>query len=449
MANSPQNLLLGPDDPIKKSEAGLLGLQHVLAMDVYVPSMVLALMLALPTGAKTDLLQVTFLAAGIGTFLQTVIFMKIPLSQGPSFVPLTAAATTVLAAPNLQSGMSNLLGACLIGALLLIILGASGIFYRVIQKLVPPIVGGTIITCVGLSLIPTALQSNIFQAPGPKMENIFLAGITALTLLTMITLSLHFPRGQRILRTGAIISALLIGTLCATFLGRFNWQSVQKAPWLSWPHGTVLHYGVSFSPTAILTFLIIYLILVTETTGTWFAMSAVIQKPIAARQWNRGLIGEGVSCLMAAFLGTTPVTSYSTNAGIVSITGVASKRVFWAASIWFLILGFGTKIAAFLAAIPAPVIGGVFTIICVTIMLNGLRVIRPLPEREGDLYIIGVPLIITLALIFLPPALLKKAPFLLQVFCGSPIAVSALVAMVLNLIMVPKSKAKTSHPAAN
>lgn len=442
MENKKSTLLVGPDDKIGATEAGFLGLQHVLAMDIYVPPIILAGMMAMGVGDQMNLLQSTFLAAGIGTILQTFIFMKMPVSQGPSFVPLGAAAGVVLGSGGLKgNGMGTLIGALLVGSIILIILGATGVFQKIINKLVPALVGGTIITCVGLSLIPTALNSNIFNAPGNINKNMILAAVTALTLLVSVAISLKFKKVERFFRTSSIILALGVGTLVSTMMGMFDWKTVTSAPWFGLPNGTILHWGINFSPSAIITFIIIYAVITTETTGTWFAMGAVTNHEITNKQWNHGIIGEGLSCMVAALLGTTPVTGYSTNAGVISITGVASKRVFLFAGIWFSILGFFSKLSAFLAAIPAPVIGGVFAIITVTIMLNGLNVIRGIETTDRDLYIIGIPIILTLALVLLPANVTKNAPQILQYLLGSPIAVAAIAAIILNLVM-PKQSAK-------
>ena len=430
------SLIVGPDDPVPAGEATLLGLQHVLAMDVYVPPIILAGMMAMGAADSTGLLQSTFLAAGIGTILQTCFFMKMPVSQGPSFVPLGAAAGVVMASGGLKgNGMATLLGALVVGAIVLVLLGLSGAFQKIINTLVPAVVGGTIITCVGLSLIPSALNDNIFEATGNIYQNIELASITALTLLICVAISIRFPRVQKLFKTGSIVIALLVGTLVSASMGRFDWKSVADSAWFSFPQRTMLHWGISFNLTSILTFIIIYAILTTETTGTWFAMGAVTNHKITSRQWNHGIIGEGLSCLVAALAGTTPVTGYSTNAGVISITGVASKRVFIAAGSWFIVLGFFAKLSAFLAAIPAPVMGGVFAIITVTIMLNGLNVIRQQQTGESDLYIIGLPIILTLALVLLPSKVTNAAPQMIQYLLGSPIAVAAITAIVLNLFM--------------
>lgn len=431
-----RNLVIGPEDHIPTGEATLLGLQHVMAMDVYVPPIILSGMLAMGAADTSGLLQSTFLAAGVGTILQTSIFMKMPMSQGPSFVPLSAAAGIVLASGGLKgNGMATLIGSLVVGAIILFLLGLSGIFQKIINRLVPAVVGGTIITCVGLSLIPSALNSNIFEAKGNVYQNIELASVTALAMLVCVGISIRFPRVQKLFRTGSIVIALLCGTVMSASMGRFNWQSVVDAPWFSLPQRTVFHWGISFNWTSILTFLILYAIITTETTGTWFAMGAVTNHKITDRQWNHGIVGEGLSCLFAGLCGTTPVTGYSTNAGVVSITGVASRKVFVAAGGWFILLGFFSKLSAFLTAIPDPVIGGVFALITVTIMLNGLNVIRGIKTSDADLYIIGLPIVLTLAIILLPAHITKAAPQMLQYLLGSPIAVAALTAIILNLLM--------------
>ena len=431
-----RNLVIGPEDHIPTGEATLLGLQHVMAMDVYVPPIILAGMLAMGAADTSGLLQSTFLAAGVGTILQTSVFMKMPMSQGPSFVPLSAAAGIVLASGGLKgSGMATLIGSLVVGALILVLLGLSGVFQKIINRLVPAVVGGTIITCVGLSLIPSALNSNIFEAKGNVYQNIELASVTALAMLVCVAISIRFPKVQKLFRTGSIVIALLCGTLLSASMGRFNWQAVVDAPWFSLPQRTVFHWGISFNWTSILTFLILYAIITTETTGTWFAMGAVTNHQITDRQWNHGIVGEGLSCLVAGLCGMTPVTGYSTNAGVVSITGVASRKVFVAAGGWFILLGFFSKLSAFLTAIPDPVIGGVFALITVTIMLNGVNVIRGIKTADADLYIIGIPIVLTLAIILLPSSIAKAAPQMVQYLLGSPIAVAALAAIILNLLM--------------
>lgn len=434
-----KRLLITPDAYISNKEAGFLGLQHVLAMDVYVVPVIIAGILSLSGAATAGLIQSTFLAAGIGTILQTKYLMKLPVSQGPSFVPIGAIAAVYFANGAQNNGFSYVLGASIVSAIILILLGLSGFFQKAINYLVPQLVGGTIITIVGLSLMPSAVNDNIFKASGLISHNLILAIFTITVLVTCVSIGIYFPKLQKICKVSSIIIALIGGSLLATYLGDFDWSSVKQASWFGLPKFTIFHYGIHFSLSSILTFLIIYAVLMTETTGTWFAMSAVTESQISKKQWNAGIVGEGLSCLIASLLGSTPVTGYSTNAGIVSITGVASRRVFIAAGFWFIVLGFFNKLAAFLSAIPAPVIGGIFAIICAIIMLNGLNVIFHIKPQERDIYIIGIPIIICIAIMTMPTNLIKAVPQNLQYLLNSPIALCSLTAIVLNLVL-PKDK---------
>lgn len=129
------------------------------------------------------------------------------------------------------------------------------------------------------------------------------------------------------------------------------------------------------------------------------------------------------------------MTGYSTNAGVVSITGVASRRVFVSAGIWLIVLGFFGKLSAFLSAVPAAVIGGIFSIICVIIMLNGLNVIRNLATDESSIYVLGIPIVLTMAVILLPAKVVSETPQMIQYLLGSPITIAALSAIIINLVM--------------
>jgi NCS2 family nucleobase:cation symporter-2 len=166
----------------------------------------------------------------------------------------------------------------------------------------------------------------------------------------------------------------------------------------------------------------------------------VTEEPVTDEQINKGVIGEGLGCLVAALVGTTPVTGYSTNAGIISITGVASKKVFVMASVWFILLSFMGKLSALIHAVPSAVIGGVFAVVCVIILLSGFRVIKNEEFSERELYIIGVPLIIAIGLLFMPAEIKESAPQFLQYLLDSPIALSAIAAIVMNKLIPVKKK---------
>ncbi len=433
-------ITVGVDAKLPWGQAFLLGLQHVLAMDSYVPPFIIATALALAPTASTALIQSTFLGAGVASLIQVLFFLRMPVCQGPSYVPVGAVIGLYLGA----NGFDTVFGACLVGAACVVLLGLSGLYKKIVHRFIPPIVSGTVIMIVGLTLLPTAFSSNIFiEGSGLTVgQNIVLACISAAVMIAFSMLGVYKPTVGKALRVCSVIIALVVGCIVAACMGGLDLSSVAAAPLFSLPNVAFVNYGLAFDPSAILTMLVIYLVLLAETTGTWYAVSSVVGKPMSDEQINRGVIGEGLGCLVGSLLGTTPVTGYSTNAGIISITGVASRRVFVMASVWLIALSFVGKLSALIMAIPASVIGGVFAVVCAIILLNGFRQIKSEPLNERQLYIIGVPIAVAVGLLNLPADLTAAAPQIAQYLLDSPIAISAIVCIVLNKVLPERTAAE-------
>ncbi|WP_207696065.1 xanthine/uracil permease [Enterococcus sp. DIV0212c] len=428
-------LTVGPNDDLSMGQSALLGIQHVLAMDVYVVPFIIASIIGLTTKESSALIQSTFIAAGIATIIQSYFCMKLPVAQGPSFIPIGAIAGIYFANNQTGNGWGTVLGASLIGAILVIILGLTGIFNRLIKAFVPPIVGGTIIFIVGLSLMPVALNDNVFSASGDLGQNILLAIIAAASLVLFAMIGSRFPGKGRIFRISSVILALVIGSFAAQFMGILDLSQVGKASLIGVPQLPFLDFHFSFDLSSILTMVIIYVVLMAETTGTWFAVSNVCEEPLTDENINRGVVGEGIGCFISSLLGTTPVTGYSTNAGIISITGVASKKVFVAAGAWFIVFGLSGKLSTLISSIPAPVIGGVFVIVCGIISISGIKVIKEVDISEKEMYVIAIPMILTLALTLIPKEFIQTLPPFLQYLFGSSVATASIAAIVLNRLL--------------
>lgn len=436
MQSEPQQLTVLPDEKVSAAKSILLGLQHVLAMDVYVVPFLIAMLIGLQSGQSSALIQSTFIAAGLATIVQTYFCMKLPIAQGPSYVPLGAIVSIYAASGGGQLGWNSVLGASLIGAVLVIILGFTGFFNKIVKSFIPPIVGGTIIFIVGLSLLPVAIRDNIYGAADATMnQNVLLALISGAVLILFVILGSLIPRKGSIFRIMSVMIALIAGCIAADFMGVLDFSAVSEAKWFSMPQMPFADFGFSFNFSAIVTMIIIYLVLLAETTGTWFAVSNVIDKPLSEKNINRGVIGEGISCLIAAVLGSTPVTGYSTNAGIISITGIASRRVFLAVGGWFVLFGCSGKLAALISSIPTAVIGGVFTIVCGIIAINGIQVMKNEKIGEKEMYVVAVPMILTLALVLIPKDFLYSLPTFVQYLLGSPILAASLAAILLNKLL--------------
>lgn len=432
-------LTVGPNDDLSMGQSALLGIQHVLAMDVYVVPFIIASIIGLTTKEASLLIQSTFIAAGVATIIQSYFCMKLPVAQGPSFIPIGAIAGIYFANSQDGNGWGTVLGAGLVGAILVVLLGMTGIFNRLIQMFVPQLVGGTIIFIIGLSLMPVALNDNVFQASGNLSQNILLAAISAGSLVFFAIIGARFPNKGRIFKISSVILALIIGCISAKFMGILDFSQVSNAQLFSLPQLPFVDFNFSFDLSSILTMVIIYIVLMAETTGTWFAVSHVVEQPLTDENINRGVIGEGIGCLVSALLGATPVTGYSTNAGIISITGVASKKVFVAAGAWFIVFGFSSKLSTLISSIPAPVIGGVFVIVCGIISISGLKVLKEVEIGEKEMYVIAIPMIMTLALTLIPKEFIQALPEFLQYFLSSSVATASIAAIFLNK-MIPSDK---------
>lgn len=429
-------LSVGVNEKIHPVQAGVLGLQHVLAMDLYIVPVILAGILAMSTSDTALLIQVTFIGAGLATLIQVGLGIKLPVVQGPSYVPLGA-----LGSIGATLGLPAMAGSLIPGAILIGILGFPlKLFGKAIAKIIPPIVAGTVIIVVGIGLMPVAINE-IYHAPGKIGDNGLLAFISATLLILFLMLGARIGGKLKFLRTTSVILALVLGTVVANFFGLLDFSTVSSAPWFSLPG--LFPFGMpKFDLSAILTMVFIYFIVLIETTGTWYAVGAVTGEKIDEKRINAGAMGEGLGCFTGALFGSMPVTGYSTNAGVISITGIGSKMAVFAAGIILVFLGLMPKLMNLIASIPLAVIYGVFSIVCVIIAMNGFRIIKQITLNERNMLVIGIPIVLTLFAALMPKELLYSLPSLISYIVSSGIAVGALAAVILNLVLPAEKEEK-------
>lgn len=430
------NNLIGVDEKISWGKAFLLGMQHVLAMDLYIAPIIIAGLLALDSINTTFFIQMCFLAAGLATLIQTIGGLRLPVVQGPSYVPIGA-----LAAIGGKLGLGAVFGSLLPGALIIAILGYPlKWFAKAVQKIIPPLVGGTVIVIVGISLMPSAFNS-IYSAPGNIGHNVLIAFVSAAVLIICILLGRKKKGYGTFFRLVSVILAIIAGTITASIFGSVDFSSVKEAAWFSLP--SFFPFGKPvFDLQAILTMVFIYLVILIETTGTWFVVSTVTDSNLDDKRLNRASFGEGIGCFVGSLFGGTPMTGYSSNAGIIAITGVASRMAIISAGIILVALGLIPKLSAVITCVPEPVINGIFGVVCVAIVMNGLKVIQNVVIDDRNMMVIGVPILLTIGTIVLPKELLNSVPDFANYILSSGTAVGAIATVILNLI-IPKEREKT------
>jgi xanthine/uracil permease len=310
------------------------------------------------------------------------------------------------------------------------------LFHRVMRRLVPPLVGGAVIVVVGITLMPVAIQADVLSGPPDRLSGNLLLALASGGLVVAASLGgAALGRTGRLLRTGSVLVALLGGSLLAWGMGRLDLSTVAAAPWLLRPRLAGLDLKLHVSVSAILTMLLVYAVVLAETTGTWLVVAAITGQRFGDAQADRGAFGEGLGCLVSALLGSPPVTGYSANGGIIALTGVASRSVFLTASLFLVAFGLCGKLAAFIACVPAPVIGGLFGVLCVVILMSGLRILAAAGFDERTTMVGGLPVLLGLGAALLPPPLLAGWALPLRELAGSATAVGAGSAILLNLLL--------------
>src|SRR5699024_1060418 len=210
---------------------------------------------------------------------------------------------------------------------------------------------------------------------GVASPELLVALITAGLLIVFLVLGARAARGLKFLKIASVIMAIAGGTVVASLYGLVDFSPVSDAAWFAMPG--IFSYGMpQFELTTILTMVVIYFIVLVESTGTWFAVGGVTGREITDKTITGGVRAEGLGCTVAPVIGGMPVTGYATNAGVIAITGVASKRVILFAGSILIALGLVPTFSTLIASIPEAVIMGAFSIVTAIITMNGIKVLE-------------------------------------------------------------------------
>jgi len=444
--NSGVHLVLGVNDRIPAGKAVVLGLQHLLAMDLYVMPVVLAELLMLDLSAKSLLIQMVFFACGLATLIQTSIGIRLPVVQGASYAPLGA-----LAAIGNGLGLGAMVGSLIPGAVLLTLIGRPfKVFSSFVKVFVTPIVAGTVIFVIGIALMPTALDG-IFACPDGRLvtvqQNAVIGLSSAVLMVAFVLVGLAFEkRFGKYLRVASVFLAIAGGVAVAAIVrGGVDFSAVGTASWFAFPQVFPLATPV-FDWGACLVMVFVYFLVLIETTGTWYTVGIVTGEKLTDERLNGGAFGEGLGCLAGALFGGTPLTGYASNAGVMAITGVASKMAIYAAGGILMVLGLMPKCMSVLASIPGPVISGVFGVVAVIVAMNGFRVLKQVELNEKSMFQIGIPILLALSCSFIPKTLLDSLPSVLGCLFSSGVAVGALASLLLNVLLQGGKKREDHVP---
>ena len=411
------------------------GLQHVLAMyagAVAVP-IIIAQALGLSTEQLIHLINADLLTCGIATLIQTLGFWKvggrIPMIQGVTFASVTPMIMIGKAHGGGVDGMLAIYGAILIAGLFTFLVAP---FFSRLIRLFPPVVTGTIITIIGISLMPVAVTWVGGGAAIPKDQfgsatNLFLAFATFLIVIFVYRFAKGFWSNL------SVLLGLIGGTIIAFLMGVANFNEVGKAAWFSVI--TPFSFGLpTFDWAAIVSMVIVMLVVMVETTGDSIAIGEIVGKKIGKKELAAIRRADGLSTMIGSVFNSFPYTAFAQNVGLIAVTNVKSRFVVAASGVILVILGLFPKLAAVVACIPNSVLGGAGVAMFGMIIASGIRSLGKV-NFDGNYNLMIVAISIGVAMIPLAaPTMYQHFPTWAQIVMKSGITFGSLMAIVLNLL---------------
>lgn len=440
METNKNDLIIGINDKVSLGKSIFLGLQHVLSMDLYIMPIILSGMIGLSTGDTAFFIQMSFFACGIATIIQTGLGIKLPVVQGPSYVPLGA-----LAAIGAKFGLGTMIGSLIPGAIVVILLGYFKVFAKVVQKIVPTYIGGLVVLIVGISITPTAING-VISTQGNLNANMASGFTAAAVLIICMVLSYKSKKIGGMVRLISVILALVLGTIVAGLFGQVDFTAVRDASWFQFPQ--LFYFGIpKFDFGSCILMIFVYIAVLLDTMGTWVTVSSVTGEELNDERLNKAAMGEGAGCLIGSLFGGTPLTGYSSNVGIIAITKVGSRKVIITSGVILMVLGMVPKFMSIIACIPTSVVNGVFAIVCIILISNGIKITQKEILTERTSLVVGISVLVTVGTLIMPSDIINMLPTVLTYFVSSATAVGATTAVILNLLLPKENKFKVEKEA--
>ena len=409
-------------------------MQHVLAMLIgnITPPMLIAGTCGLSAEEKIMLTQAAMIIGGITTLLQLFpVFgfgMKMPNVMGVAF-----AYMPILTIIGQQYGIAAIFGSQLVAGFVSIFVG---MFIGKIRKFFPPIVSGTVVMSIGLSLYKTAI-SYIGGGSAAQANGTFGSGkFWFLAILTLIvTLACNFF-GKGLVKASGMLIGIVVGYAASLLVGGVvSFADFEAASWFALPRP--FYFGMEFHLDAIVMMILMYMVQAVQTIGD-VSSTAIggFGRQCTDQELGGAIKGQGVCGMIGAVIGGLPTDPYSQNVGLICTTKVVARRVFTMVGVIMLLAGIFPKFSGLMATIPQPVLGGATVTVFAAITMSGIQLLNEQPLNYRNRMIVGIALAIGLG-IDAAPDILQFVPQLLRNIFGSSLVVSFLIVFVLNLI-IPK-----------
>ena len=427
-----------------------LALQHLVAMIVgcVTPAIIIANALGLPQSERVLLIQVSLVMSAVTTLIELFpiggkLGSGLPVIFGISFAYLPSMQAIVGGGGDI----ATIAGAMVVGG---IVAAVVGVFVKKIRRFFPPIITGTVVFTIGLSLYPTAINYMAGGAGNTYEVVVLRKGLTsalvhgswqnwAVAAFTLIVVMVMSNKGKGICKLAAILLGMIAGYIVAAVFGMVDLSEVRDAAWFSLPK--FMHFGIKFEFSACIALALLFAINAIQAIGDLTATTVGgLNREPTDQELQGGIVTYGLTNVLSAFFGSLPTATYSQNVGIVTTNKVVNRVVFALAGGFLLLAGLIPKFSAILTTIPQCVLGGATITVFSTIAMTGMKLIASETISPRNTTIVGLSAALGVGISQSSSALSQFPESITIIFGKTPVVIATIMAVLLNLILPQENK---------
>ncbi|MDF2673063.1 MAG: pbuX [Clostridiales bacterium] len=421
----------------------LLGFQNILTAfsGIIAVPLIIAGIAGSGVADTAYMVSAALLASGISSIIQSRGFgpkkfrvgVGLPTVMGTDFGFVPPANTVI---NTMGGGLPGYFGASILGAVLEFILS---FFVKPLMKIFTPVVTGTVITLMGMSMMPVAFD---WVGGGFGNPNYGDPKFVAVAMIVFIVILLLNRYAKGMLNTAAVMIGIVVGYLISIPMGLVDFSQVAGASWVQLPQ--IARFGIDFNPKFVVPFIAGYLVTVIETVGVMETLGEVTGSKLTENDIVAGVRGDAVSSFVSPFLGSGPAQTFSQNVGLIPLTKCASKFVAVVTGVLLILMSLFPKFSTIVSIMPSAVLGGAGILMFGTVAVSGIKTLSKVKFTNRNLLIIASSIGIGLGVTFRPDVV-AKLPGILSSLFGSGISAGTIVALVLSLIL----KDDSTEPEVN
>ena len=427
-----------------------LALQHLVAMIVgcVTPAIIIANALGLPQSERVLLIQVSLVMSAVTTLIELFpiggkLGSGLPVMFGISFAYLPSMQAIVGGGGDI----ATIAGAMIVGG---IVAAVVGVFVKKIRRFFPPIITGTVVFTIGLSLYPTAINYMAGGAGNTYEVVVLRKGLTsalvhgswqnwAVAAFTLIVVMVMSNKGKGICKLAAILLGMIAGYIVAAVFGMVDLSEVRDAAWFSLPRS--MHFGIKFEFSACIALALLFAINAIQAIGDLTATTVGgLNREPTDQELQGGIVTYALTNVLSAFFGSLPTATYSQNVGIVTTNKVVNRVVFALAGGFLLLAGLIPKFSAILMTIPQCVLGGATITVFSTIAMTGMKLIASETISPRNTTIVGLSAALGVGISQSSSALSQFPESITIIFGKTPVVIATIMAVLLNLILPQENK---------